>query len=172
MSVLDIVLFPDAPLNDRAKPVEHFGPALVKLAQDMIETMKAEEGVGLAAPQIGRSQRIFVMCPPEGVPRCIVNPVLSEMEGREEGEEGCLSMPGVYATNVPRATHLRVTGSDEFGQPVDFVAEGFEARIVQHEFDHLEGILFPERLDILTREDVYREWMSRRALILQGVQSR
>ncbi|NJL72732.1 MAG: peptide deformylase [Candidatus Competibacteraceae bacterium] len=130
MPVLDIVLYPDAPLNDRAEPVHEFGPALVKLAKDMIETMKAEEGVGLAAPQIGLSKRIFVMCPPDGQARCVVNPELSEMEGREEGEEGCLSMPGIYATNVPRATRLRVRGLDELGQPVDFIVEHFEARIV------------------------------------------
>lgn len=170
MSVLDIVLYPDAPLNDRAEPISEFGPALVKLANDMIETMRAEEGVGLAAPQVGLAKRVFVMCPPDGQPRCVVNPELSEMEGREEGEEGCLSMPGIYATNVPRATRVRVQGMDELGQPVDFIAEDFEARIVQHEFDHLNGILFPERLDILTREDVYREWLARRAQMVPNFQ--
>jgi peptide deformylase len=166
MAVLDIVLFPDEPLLKKAAPVDEIGPDMPQLVQDMIETMFEYDGVGLAAPQVGIAKRIFVLCEREGEPMCVINPVLSELEGREEGEEGCLSMPQVYA-KVPRATRLRVRGFDEFGEPIDMVAEGFLARIIQHENDHLDGILFPDRLDIITREAVLREWNERRLQLLQ-----
>jgi peptide deformylase len=170
MAVREVVWYPDAPLTQKAEPVTDFGPALQRLAEDMIETMHDHDGVGLAGPQIGLSKRIFVMCPPDGVARCVVNPQLFEMVGREEGEEGCLSMPGVYADNVPRATSLRLVGFDAQGKPFDEVFTGFEARIVQHEYDHLDGILFPDRLDILSREAVLRAWEARRDELLQAAQ--
>lgn len=157
MAVLDIVLYPDAPLLQKAAPFTEFGPALAKLAEDMLETMRAYEGVGLAGPQVGIDKRIFVWCEPEGEPSCIVNPVLSDFEGREEREEGCLSMPQVYHA-VPRATRVLVKGLDPLGKPVEFEATDFLARIMQHEYDHLEGILFPDRLDIISREAVLQEW--------------
>lgn len=170
MAVREVIWYPDAPLTQKAEPVTDFGPELLKLAEDMIETMRDHDGVGLAGPQIGLSKRIFVMCPPDGDPRCVVNPQLFEMTGREEGEEGCLSMPGIYADNVPRATSLRLVGFDPQGRPFDAHFTGFEARIVQHEYDHLEGILFPDRLDILSREGVLRAWDARRGELLQAAQ--
>jgi len=157
MAVLDIVLYPDAPLIEKALPFDSFGPELPQLAEDMIETMFAYDGVGLAGPQVGLNKRIFVWCEPEGEPACIVNPVLSDLRGREEGEEGCLSMPRLYHA-VPRATSLQVEGFNQFGKPVAFEAKDFLARIMQHEYDHLEGILFPDRLDILTRETLLQQW--------------
>jgi peptide deformylase len=156
--VLDVVLYPDDPLRAKAAPITDFGPAVIKLAQDMIETMREHEGVGLAGPQVGVAKRIFIMCPPDGEPRCIVNPEFVEMEGRAEGEEGCLSLPGIYAPNVPRATRVRMKAFDERGNPLELELFDFEARIAQHEFDHLEGTLFFDRVDIITRESVLRDW--------------
>ena len=166
MPVRRIVYFPDAPLLQKAEPFHTVGPEVAKLAADMIETMDANDGVGLAGPQIGIAKRIFVMCEPDGEPRCLVNPEILDQSGRAFGEEGCLSMPKVYA-QVPRATWLKVRAMDEHGETVEFEATDFAARIIQHEYDHLEGILFPERLDILSREDKLREWELVRAELLQ-----
>lgn len=157
MAVRKVIYYPDDPLTRKAKRVQTFGPRLAKLVQEMFETMCAYEGVGLAAPQVGVSQRVFVLCEPQGEPICLVNPELSDLEGSELSEEGCLSMPRIFA-DVPRATRLRVCAQDQTGEPLEFAAENFLARIIQHEFDHIEGILFPERLDILTRQDKYQEW--------------
>lgn len=166
MSVLNVVLYPDAPLTDKAQPIAEIGPKIAKLAADMIETMHAHDGVGLAGPQVGLSKRIFVYHEPEGEPKCLVNPEIVAMEGREEGEEGCLSMPRVYFDRVPRATFVNVKGFDETGAPVNLEAHGFLARIIQHEYDHLDGILFPERLDIISREIVLQEWQAVRRELL------
>jgi len=168
MSVLNVVLYPDAPLTEKAQPIVEFGPHIARLAADMLETMHAHDGVGLAGPQVGLARRIFVYHEPEGEPRCLVNPEIVAMEGREEGEEGCLSMPRVYFDRVPRATYVGVKGFDETGAPVALEAHGFLARIIQHEYDHLEGILFPERLDIISREIVLQEWQAVRREILAG----
>lgn len=166
MSVLDIVLFPDEPLTRKADPYTEIGPEVARLARNMIETMHAADGVGLAGPQVGVSKRIFVYQEPDGEPRCLVNPEFLKMEGSEEGEEGCLSMPSVYSDRIPRATYVEVKGLDETGAPVHLEARNFLARILQHEYDHLDGILFPQRLDIISREAVLQEWQSVRAEIL------
>lgn len=158
MAELDVVLFPDEPLTRKAEPIEEFGEALVKLAEDMVDTMHAHEGVGLAGPQVGLSRRIFVLCEPDGEPMCFVNPEILEMEGRQEGEEGCLSMPGVYASNVPRATLVRVKAQNEYGEPFELEARDFLARIIQHENDHLDGVMFPDRLDIISRDTILQDW--------------
>lgn len=166
MSVLNIVLFPDEPLTRKADPYEEIGPEVARLAKDMIETMHAADGVGLAGPQVGVAKRIFVYHEPNGEPRCLVNPEILAMEGSEEGEEGCLSMPRVYSDRIPRATYVHVRGFDETGAPVDLEARNFLARIIQHEYDHLDGILFPQRLDIISRESVLQEWAAVREEIL------
>ena len=157
MAVLDIVLYPDDPLTKKAAPVIEFGPELAKLAEDLYETMAAYEGVGLAGPQVGVSQRIFVVREPEGEAMCLINPELVDLEGSELGEEGCLSIPRVFAM-VPRSTRMDVRARDVHGSALNFEACDFLARIIQHEYDHLEGTLFPDRLDILTREVKLREW--------------
>lgn len=162
MAVREVVYYPNAPLLEKALPYDDIGEEVASLARDMIETMHAYEGVGLAGPQIGLARRIFVMHEPDGEPRCIVNPEILDKSGSALGEEGCLSMPRVYA-QVPRATWVAVRGLDETGRLVEFEARDFAARIIQHEFDHLEGILFPDRLDILSREDKLREWDQVRA---------
>jgi len=155
--IYDIVYYPDAPLRDIAAPVANFDKKLAKLADDMLATMDHYDGVGLAAPQIGLSKRVIVLCAPEGEPMCIVNPEILSQEGKEPGDEGCLSMPKIYA-QVPRATRIQVKGFDQFGETLEFVAENFLARIIQHEVDHLNGVLFPDRLDIFSRDDLYKQW--------------
>lgn len=171
MAVLDIVLYPDDPLTKKATPYDVVGPEVAQLAADMYETMTAYEGVGLAGPQVGVSKRILVAHPPDGEPVCLVNPEITDMQGREEGEEGCLSLPNVYA-KVPRATRIHVRALDERGAPLDFEAEGFFARIIQHECDHLDGIVFPDRLDILSREEVLHEFAEVRRQMREEAQSR
>lgn len=162
MSIMNLTLYPDDPLTKVATPVDVVTPDYMTLARNMLETMYAHEGVGLAGPQVGLAQRIFVLRDPDGDEMCLINPVLSEMEGREEGEEGCLSLPQVYAA-VPRATRLRVQALDPTGKPMDFEATDFLARIIQHENDHLDGVIFLDRLDILTRQAKLQEWDEVRA---------
>lgn len=167
MAILDVLTYPAAPLTEVALPVVKFGPELARLAEDMIETMDAHEGVGLAGPQVGVRRQILVLCEPEGEPLCLVNPEIVEMDGKAYGEEGCLSLPGVFAS-VPRATRIRVRAQDCTGAPLDFEARDFLARIIQHEYDHLQGKVFPDRLDILTRDAVFAEWEEVRAQIGTG----
>lgn len=168
MATMDLVLYPDAPLLEKAAPVITFDAELATLAQNMIETMKVFDGVGLAAPQVGVSKRIFVVGEVDQEPFCVVNPELSDLEGKEMGEEGCLSMPRVYAP-VSRATRLRLTACNERGEPIEVQAKGMLARIIQHEYDHLEGVLFPDRLDILSRETLLREWTEVRKELLEAI---
>jgi peptide deformylase len=144
-------------LRERAKPVDKFGtPELKALLEDMKETMASKNGAGLAAPQIGVSQRIVIFGvdhnprypDAEPVPfTVLVNPKLVMLTREvEEDWEGCLSVPGMRGV-VPRYTKLRYTGFDEDGNAIDRVAEGFHARVVQHECDHLDGILYPMRME-------------------------
>jgi peptide deformylase len=165
MAMRKLVYYPDDPLTKKAQVVESFGDKLQKLVADMIETMIASEGVGLAAPQIGLSKRVFVLREPDQEPMAFVNPEIVSMEGRAEGEEGCLSMPGVYA-QVPRATDIVVRAQEPGGDAFELAAADFLARIIQHETDHLNGILFPERLDIITRQEKLEEWARRREQML------
>lgn len=167
MSVLNVVLYPDEPLTQVAKPVENVGPKIQRLVEDLFETMYAHEGVGLAGPQVGVSKRLFVLHEPEGAKMCLINPEISELEGEEEGQEGCLSLPEIYV-QVPRATSLHVRALDENGAPVEFDAHGFLARIIQHELDHLDGKIILDRIDILTRHAKMQEWEEVRGRLLAG----
>ncbi len=148
-------------LRERARPVEQFGtPELRALFEDMKETMAAKSGAGLAAPQIGVSQRVVIFGvdhnprypDAEPVPfTVLVNPKLVMLTREvEEDWEGCLSVPGMRGV-VPRYTKLRYSGFDIEGNPIERVAEGFHARVVQHECDHLDGILYPQRMTDLSR---------------------
>jgi len=171
MAKLKIHYYPDKILTRKAEPVTTFGPELEKLAKDMLETMDAHEGVGLAAPQVGISKRFLVLREPEGEPMCLVNPLIEESEGREYGEEGCLSLPQMYA-RVARATRIKVRAQDVLGTPFEFEACDFLARIIQHECDHLEGIVFPDRLDVFTREEVLEQYEIVRRGLTKGARQR
>ena len=157
MTVRRVLYFPDDPLTKKARPVENFDLKLEELVEDMFDTMCAHEGAGLAAPQVGVSKRVFVCRESEGEPKCFVNPEILESEGSEEGEEGCLSMPRIFAM-VPRSTLIKVSAQDITGAQIEIEAEDFFARVIQHETDHLNGILFPGRLDIITRQAKLEEW--------------
>jgi peptide deformylase len=133
---MDIALYPDAPLTRKAKPFSEVNAEVVRLAEDMFETMYAYDGVGLAGPQVGVERRIFVLHDPDGEKMCLVNPEIELLGGTEVGEEGCLSLPNIFAP-VSRATRIRVRAVTERGKQLEFEAEGFLARIIQHEYDHL-----------------------------------
>jgi peptide deformylase len=148
-------------LRERAKPVDRFGtPELRQLVQDMVDTMKFKNGAGLAAPQIGVSQRIVIFGvehnprypDAEPVPfTVLVNPKIVMLTREvEEDWEGCLSVPGMRGV-VPRYTKLRYSGFDPEGNPIEREAAGFHARVVQHECDHLDGILYPQRMTDLSK---------------------
>ena len=146
----------DPVLREPTKPVEAFDDALRRLAADMTETMYAAPGVGLAANQVGLSIACFVYDDREGHAGFVANPELSEREGEETLEEGCLSIPGPYHPTV-RALRVRLRGLDLDGQPLDVRGEGLLARIFQHETDHLGGGLYIDRLDDEGRRDVMRQ---------------
>ena len=161
MAVRDVLRMGHPVLRERAKRVERFGtPELRALVQDMKETMASRNGAGLAAPQIGVSERIVIFGveknprypDAEEVPfTVLVNPQIVMLTREvEEDWEGCLSVPGMRGV-VPRYTKLRYSGFDEEGRPIDRVAEGFHARVVQHECDHLDGILYPQRMTDMTK---------------------
>ena len=154
-------------LREKAKPVEKTGTAeLRELVADMKDTMAAKNGAGLAAPQIGVSQRVVIFGveknprypDAEAVPfTVLVNPKITMLTREVESDwEGCLSVPGMRGV-VPRYTKLRYTGTDEEGNPIDRVAEGFHARVVQHECDHLDGILYPQRMQDMSTFGFTRE---------------
>jgi peptide deformylase len=154
-------------LREKAKPIEATGTSeLRQLIADMKETMAAKNGAGLAAPQIGVSQRVVIFGveqnprypDAEAVPfTVLVNPKITLLTGVLESDwEGCLSVPGMRGV-VPRYTKLRYTGTDEEGNPIDRVAEGFHARVVQHECDHLDGILYPQRMQDMSTFGFTRE---------------
>jgi peptide deformylase len=145
-----IRIFGDPVLKQRAAEITEMDGRLARLAQDMIDTMYAAPGAGLAAPQVGVQKRLFVYDAGDG-PKVIVNPVISESRGEWEYEEGCLSVPGLYWPIVrPKEVHL--TGYDLDGNELSVEADEFEARVFQHELDHLDGTLLLERLDPETRK--------------------
>ena len=161
MPVRDVLRMGHPVLRERAKPVERFAtPELRELIEDMKETMAAQNGAGLAAPQIGVSQRVVIFGvtqnprypDAEEVPfTVLVNPQIVLLTREvEDGWEGCLSVPGMRGI-VPRYKKLRYTGFDADGQPIERVAEGFHARVVQHECDHLDGILYPQRMTDMSK---------------------
>lgn len=147
MTALTIRTFGDPVLRDPARPVESFDAALRALAEDMIQTMHEAPGVGLAAPQVGRPIRLIVFdIADEAGARALANPVLYDEWGEQIAEEGCLSLPGLYYP-VQRHERVGVRGFDLDGREVTFEAEELLARVLQHEVDHIEGVLFIDRLD-------------------------
>jgi peptide deformylase len=155
MAILNIRIIGDPVLRTVADPVTEFGPELAKLVADMTETMEDVDGAGLAAPQIGVSQRVFTYRV-GGVEGHIINPVLENSEDYQPDQiEGCLSIPGL-GFPVRRFRTTRATGVDVNGQPVSVDAEGLLARCFQHETDHLDGILYTDRLEGEDRKTALR----------------
>ena len=146
MSIRKIITTENPILRQKAKKIHHFDPSLSRLVEDMFETMHSANGVGLAAPQIAQSIRVFV-AEYEDRKIAVFNPEIVKSEGEERGPEGCLSIPGYVGENIRRATKVLVKGQDARGKPIRVNAEGWFARILQHEIDHLDGVLFVDRLD-------------------------
>jgi peptide deformylase len=153
MSVLPIVKHPDPRLRTKCKKVGRIDPGLQRLADDMLETMHAANGVGLAAPQVGVCLRLIVIELPEdyddplaGQPIILFNPEIVKSSGESEGEEGCLSIPG-WVANVKRAEVVTVKGKDRAGHEVRYKGDGLLSVAFQHEIDHLEGVLFIDKVD-------------------------
>ncbi|MFH2102280.1 MAG: peptide deformylase [Chloroflexota bacterium] len=153
MTIREIVTLPDPVLRRKAKPVDRFDDSFQSLVDDMIETMRAAPGVGLAAPQVGASQRLIVVEYPEedeqeDAPKklfVIVNPeVKATSEEVETGMEGCLSVPGLLG-DVDRNVSMTIKGLNRRGSPMRVKAKGWLARIFQHEIDHLDGIVYTDR---------------------------
>lgn len=149
MAIMEIRKAGDKVLKEKAQPVDHIDKKLKKLLDDMGETMYHADGVGLAAPQVGVSLRVIVLDVGDGLIE-IVNPVIVEREGTEKGTEGCLSVPGVFG-EVERAAKVTVEGLNRFGKKVKVSGEGLLARALQHEIDHLDGVLFIEKADTIKR---------------------
>lgn len=155
MAVRRVLKMGEPLLRQVASPVKSFDAELAVLVSDMDETMRALNGAGIAAPQIGVSARVVIFELTDNpryphltpVPYTVlVNPLITPLgEEQEEGWEGCLSVPGMRGL-VPRFRRLRYQGFDALGAPIDRTVEGFHARVVQHEVDHLDGILFPQRV--------------------------
>jgi peptide deformylase len=142
--ILKIIKFPSPILRQKAKPVKKVTPEIVKLIDNMIATMHAAPGVGLAAPQVGKSLRVIVVDIGPG-PLALTNPHILASSGSQVFTEGCLCLPGVEAP-VERASSLKVKGLDRDGQAVIIMAEGFLATVLQHEIDHLDGLVFIDRV--------------------------
>jgi peptide deformylase len=156
MAVLSVRKYGDPVLRRRAAEVTEVTPEIRALAADMVETMYDEVGIGLAAPQIGVSRRLFVFSDEQGRDvRAVVNPVIVAQGGEATAEEGCLSIPGIFAP-VTRAAWVRVEATDLDGKPVSVEAKGLLARVFQHELDHLDGVLFIDRLDPMSRDRIKR----------------
>jgi len=161
MAKLKIRAYPDPVLKKKAAPVSDFGPAMQKLFDDMITTMHAADGVGLAAPQIGISQHIFIACPTlrHGEEHIMVNTVIEKKSGTSVAAEGCLSFPGISG-EIVRATQLRLTFQDRNGKKYTVEVENFFARVIQHEMDHLNGILLIDHFKGAKREKLLAQYES------------
>jgi len=154
MAILEIRKSNDPVLRKKCENVTEINPKIKEIAADMAETMEKKQGVGLAAPQVGINKKIIVINPDplqdKGV-LCLVNPkIIKKSEEREIGEEGCLSFPGIFL-KIKRAREINVEAQNIKGEPVKMKAEGLLARVLQHEIDHLDGILFFDRLPFWQR---------------------
>jgi peptide deformylase len=153
--VLPVRIYGDPVLRLKAKTIAEVTDTTKPFVRDMFDTMFAEDGVGLAAPQVGVSERLLVLAVPikrgKRVDMTLINPEIVKAEGWELGEEGCLSVPGVY-DEVKRAYAIELKALDESGRQVEMKAEGYLARAIQHEIDHLNGVLFVDRLGMLQRQ--------------------
>jgi peptide deformylase len=160
MSVRSIRIYPDPVLRVRCSEVTEFDDELAELVQDMVKTMHAAPGIGLAAPQVGVERRVAVVDlsvgeDPEAL-LVLVNPEILEEDGRETDVEGCLSIPD-FTDKVTRPDRIRVRALDVRGEPFEIEADGLLARAIQHEQDHLDGVLFIDHLRGLRRERARRK---------------
>jgi peptide deformylase len=153
--VREIVRYGSKVLRQRAAAVEHIDTGISTLIRDMLDSMEAANGVGLAAPKLGVLKRVIVVDVSEQLPQhppiALINPRIARGQGRQVGEEGCLSFPDLYS-EVARYEMVTVEGLDVVGRPVSLTATGFFARVLQHEIDHLDGGLFVDHVSPLKRQ--------------------
>ena len=161
MSLLDIKKYPERVLKQKAASIESIDAHTQNLIDDMIETMRAARGVGLAANQIGVLKRLCVIDASTGEEKCpliiLINPLIIEKEGAVESDEGCLSIPG-YTTSVKRAESVYVRGLNREGRTVEIEGTGLLARALQHEIDHLDGLLIIDRMSPIKKEFFKRRY--------------
>jgi len=151
---MQILTLENESLRQKANPIKKIGPEYVKIAKELVETLHAGEGIGLAGPQVGLQERIFATHVGGDIPRIFINPsIIETSQETVKFEEGCLSVPGVY-TNVVRSKAVKVQAWNEKGRPFTIEAEGILARVILHEYDHLEGILFIDRIPEQKRERI------------------
>jgi peptide deformylase len=153
MTLLNILTLPDKRLKTVARPVDLFDADLKKLVKDMLETMYEAPGIGLAATQVDVHKQVVVIDISEekNEPLCLINPIITKKDGIQIHEEGCLSVPNIYA-KVKRASSIAVEAQDETGKNFAFEADELLAVCVQHELDHLKGIVFLDHLSVLKRK--------------------
>lgn len=144
MALRNIVTEEDPILRKVCRPVGEVTERIQMILDDMVETMRDANGVGLAAPQVGIMRRMFVAEPEPEKVYCFVDPEMVTLEGEQEGNEGCLSVPG-YAGKVVRPEKIVIRGKDRYGKEREYTFEGFDAVVMCHEFDHLEGILYTDK---------------------------
>jgi len=150
-------------LRQKALPIKKIGPEYEKIAEDLMNTLYAEEGIGLAGPQIGLSERIFAVHVQGDIPRIFINPsIIETSQETAKFEEGCLSIPGMY-TDVVRPKAVKVQAWNEKGRPFILEASGILARVILHEYDHLEGILFIDRISEQKRDRIIAKFEKARA---------
>lgn len=158
MAILEVLSFPDERLRTVAKPVSEVDQKVKQLVSDMFDTMRDEKGIGLAATQVNVHRQVVVMDVSEeqDEPRVFINPEIIEKRGSKINEEGCLSVPGNYA-KVDRAEWVKVKALDADGTPFELEAEGLLAICIQHELDHLKGVLFVDYLSPLKRQRIRKK---------------
>ena len=156
MAVLNVLKYGDPRLRRKSEPVGEVTADVRRIVDDLIDTMYDEVGIGLAAPQLGVSLRLIVIGDDKGrQARPLVNPRIVDSGGEVVAEEGCLSIPGIFA-DVARAEWVQLESRDLDGAPVAFRARGLQARVLQHEIDHLDGVLFIDRVDAVARDRIKR----------------
>jgi len=157
MAVLKVRKYGDPVLRRAAEPVGEVTPEIRLIIADMTETMYDEVGIGLAAPQVGIPKRLIVIADEEGRGvQALLNPAIVDRGGEMTGEEGCLSIPGVFAP-VTRAAWVKVEARSVDGKPLTINARGLRARVLQHEIDHLDGVLFIDRVEPMLRDRIKRK---------------
>jgi len=151
MAILEIKEYGEPVLREKALPVKEITPKILNLIKDMAETMYTDSGVGLAAPQVGVSKRIIVIDGEEDGLIVLINPMIIKSEGEVVAEEGCLSVPDIYS-QVKRSSKVTVKALNENGDQIEITKEDLTARALQHEIDHLDGILFIDRIGRMERQ--------------------
>ena len=151
MAILEIKEYGDPVLREKALPVKEITPEMLNLIKDMAETMYTASGVGLAASQVGVPKRIILIDGEEDGLIVLINPMIIKSEGEVVAEEGCLSVPGIYS-QVKRSSKVTIKALNENGDPIEITKEDLTARALQHEIDHLDGILFIDRIGRMERQ--------------------